>query len=49
VLAFGAQAHGLDFARHNFVHLDRSGPRFLAASLQTILDQVGRTSPPIGV
>eukprot|EP01051_Picozoa_sp_SAG22_P011575 SAG22_NODE_1126_length_5474_cov_4.748093_1_plen_485_part_00 len=34
--------HKLDFGSYNFVHLDRSGPLYLKASLETILEQVDR-------
>ena len=44
-----AAAHGLDFGAFNFVHLDRSGPNYIQASLQTILDQHAlRASEPAG-
>jgi hypothetical protein len=35
-----AASHGLDFGSLNFVHLDRSGPKYIQASLETIVDQV---------
>ena len=33
-----AKTHGLDFGSYNFVHLDRSGPRYLNASLASTVD-----------
>ena len=32
-----AKTYGIDFGSHNFVHFDRSGPEYLAASFQTLL------------
>jgi hypothetical protein len=32
-----AKTYGIDFGSHNFVHIDRSGPEYLAASVQTLL------------
>jgi hypothetical protein len=39
------QTHGLDFGSFNFVHLDRSGPLYLEASLATILVQMPLPRP----
>ena len=40
-----ALTHGLDFGKHNFAQFNRSAPRFRQASLKSILDQVGISSP----
>ena len=36
--------HGIDLSKHNFCHIDRSGPDYLRASLKAIIAQADRTA-----